>query len=379
MFKNLTLLISFVSSFYCFSQVPAYVPTDSLVGWWPFNGNSNDESGNGNDGIVSSASLTNDRFGNSNRAYYLDGIDDYIYIGDLDAIKGVSEMTWSVWLSTDSISSVENAVISKRIANNQSDYMALYVTNYTCNYNSLRMSIASGNGNHNGASVDSVLHLDSLVHLVAVFNGNASNNVDKLKIYLNGVLQNSIYRNNNSCANIAIPNLTPVSSDELYFGAQAPNPPYFNDVASFFKGEIDDIGIWNRALDSNEVQQLYNSSSCTYYDTVTIYDTVSISVMDTLLIDVTITSMQTPNNTNTIKVYPNPTNDVIYIDNGNYSMMSGYSINILNSGAQSVYSSPINTQTLSLNVSQLGAIGTYFLQILDTSMNVVEIRHIVLQ
>ena len=140
---------------------------------------------------------------------------------------------------------------------------------------------------------------------------------------------------------------------------------------------IDSNGIYCNA----HSEPITVNCNCTYYDTthVTIYDTVSISVMDTLLIDVTITSMQTPNNTNTIKVYPNPTNDVIYIDNGNYSMMSGYSINILNSGAQSVYSSPINTQTLSLNVSQLGAIGTYFLQILDTSMNVVEIRHIVLQ
>ena len=30
------------------AQVPSYVPTDGLVGWWPFNGNANDESGNGN-------------------------------------------------------------------------------------------------------------------------------------------------------------------------------------------------------------------------------------------------------------------------------------------------------------------------------------------
>ena len=60
-------------------------------------------------------------------------------------------------------------------------------------------------------------------------------------------------------------------------------------------------------------------------------------------------------------------------------MMSGYSINILNSGAQSVFSSPINAQTLSVNVSQLGATGTYFLQILDNNSNVVELRHIVLQ
>ena len=37
---------------------PVYVPTDGLVGWWPFTGNANDSSGKGNNGVVYSASLT---------------------------------------------------------------------------------------------------------------------------------------------------------------------------------------------------------------------------------------------------------------------------------------------------------------------------------
>ena len=60
-------------------------------------------------------------------------------------------------------------------------------------------------------------------------------------------------------------------------------------------------------------------------------------------------------------------------------MMSGYSINILNAQAQSVFSSPINVYNFLINVSQFGGTGTYFLQILDASMNVVEMRYIVLQ
>jgi len=28
------------------AQIPNYVPSNGLVGWWPFNGNANDESGN---------------------------------------------------------------------------------------------------------------------------------------------------------------------------------------------------------------------------------------------------------------------------------------------------------------------------------------------
>ena len=51
------------------AQVPSYVPTNGLVGYWPFNGNANDESGNGNNGTVNGATLAADRFGNGNKAY----------------------------------------------------------------------------------------------------------------------------------------------------------------------------------------------------------------------------------------------------------------------------------------------------------------------
>jgi hypothetical protein len=50
--------------------------SNGLVAHYPFNGNANDESGNGNHGTVHGAKLTQDRFGNPNSAYYFDGIDD---------------------------------------------------------------------------------------------------------------------------------------------------------------------------------------------------------------------------------------------------------------------------------------------------------------
>jgi hypothetical protein len=42
---------------------------DGLVAYYPFNGNANDESGNNKNGIVDSATLTSDRFGNNIKAY----------------------------------------------------------------------------------------------------------------------------------------------------------------------------------------------------------------------------------------------------------------------------------------------------------------------
>ena len=65
----LTSPLVLVSSLGFSQSVPSYVPTNGLVGWWGFNGNAQDGSGNGNHGTVYGATLTTDRFGNQNGAY----------------------------------------------------------------------------------------------------------------------------------------------------------------------------------------------------------------------------------------------------------------------------------------------------------------------
>lgn len=50
-----------------------------LIAYYPFNGNADDATGNGNNGIpMNGVKLTTDRFGNPNSAYLFDGVDDYI-------------------------------------------------------------------------------------------------------------------------------------------------------------------------------------------------------------------------------------------------------------------------------------------------------------
>jgi hypothetical protein len=59
------------------SSAFAQIPASGSVGYWPFNGNANDESGSGNNGTVNGgALLVTDRNGNVNAAYQFDGIDD---------------------------------------------------------------------------------------------------------------------------------------------------------------------------------------------------------------------------------------------------------------------------------------------------------------
>ena len=74
-------IFCFASKLYS-QSVPSYVPTNGLVGWWGFNGNTQDGSGNGNHGTVinGGVSLTSDRLSNTNSAYFFDGSDSWISI-----------------------------------------------------------------------------------------------------------------------------------------------------------------------------------------------------------------------------------------------------------------------------------------------------------
>ena len=93
--------------------IPSYVPTNGLVGWWPFNGNANDESGNRNHGTVNGATLTSDRFGNTGKAYSFDGVNDFINLNNTIGNFQTNDFTISCW-SNDTNSVKGGALISKR-------------------------------------------------------------------------------------------------------------------------------------------------------------------------------------------------------------------------------------------------------------------------
>ena len=71
----------------------------SLTAYYPFNGNADDESGNGHHGTVNGALLTTDRFGSQNSAYSFDGIDDYIDMGNGVTFEhGHEKLTIAAWI-----------------------------------------------------------------------------------------------------------------------------------------------------------------------------------------------------------------------------------------------------------------------------------------
>ena len=127
---------------------------------------------------------------------------------------------------------------------------------------------------------------------------------------------------------------------------------------------------------------------CTTYDTITtnvfdttyitINDTVYTTVTDTLIINTTL-SLPSPNNENTILIYPNPASDHITIDNGNYTAMAGYSIKIKNNAGQDVFQSAINQAQFYVDLSTWTGKGLYYVHLYDSQNNTVTVRKIVLQ
>ena len=77
----------------------AQIPTTGLVGYWPFNGNANDESGTGNNGTVNGATLTTDRFGNANSAYNFNGSSEFIEVTHNSSLTFTTGVSFSFWLN----------------------------------------------------------------------------------------------------------------------------------------------------------------------------------------------------------------------------------------------------------------------------------------
>lgn len=110
---------------------------------------------------------------------------------------------------------------------------------------------------------------------------------------------------------------------------------------------------------------------------VTVYDTISVT--DTLIINAVLTGVNPPSNINALKIYPNPANTHIVIDNGNISSMIGYTIRIDNTLGQTVFQSLITQQLFNIDLSGWSGNGTYFVYIIDSGSNTVDVKKILLQ
>lgn len=133
--------------------------------------------------------------------------------------------------------------------------------------------------------------------------------------------------------------------------------------------QIRAISSSGNCIDTSNVATINLTDTCINYITVT----------DTLIINTTLSLMSPPNNVNTIKVYPNPSNTHLTIDYGDYILMNGYTLQIVNTPGQTMYSTQINQQSSYIDLTTWSGNGIYFVKIIDPQSNIVENRKIVIQ
>jgi hypothetical protein len=160
-----------------------------------------------------------------------------------------------------------------------------------------------------------------------------------------------------------------------YTGTNSANLNIANVQLSNHNQPIRVIATSGNCIDTSNVSIISILDTCV----TSINDTTFITVTDTLIINSTVTALSPPNNANTIKVFPNPANDHITIDYGNFSIMNGYQLKIENSLGQEVFQTDIIQQSDYLNLDSWGGNGLYFVHIIDPQGNTIDIRKIVLQ
>jgi Concanavalin A-like lectin/glucanases superfamily/SprB repeat/Secretion system C-terminal sorting domain len=248
----LLILVLIFFQFTVEAQVPSYVSTNGLVGWWPFNGNANDVSGNGHNGLVYRATLTNDRSGKSDSAYQFDFVgssfgqqNKEIYIPYSPSFNS-SSLTVSVWVKPrqyywDGNPNEASVVIHRyeqgySIPNGQS-WGIRFTENVVMGF------IADGNNPQNASNVvqNTPLELNQWVHLSLTYNGQT------VRLYRNGILVDS----NNSGLS-----LNTLGTSGISIGVSRQANGFWGEA----NADIDDIGIWNRALTQSEITALYQAA-----------------------------------------------------------------------------------------------------------------------
>lgn len=214
------------------------IPTDGLVAYYPFNGNANDESGNGINGTVMGATLTTDRFGNNNSAFSFDGTNDYIKANA--TTFPTAQRTVSIWFYTETVSNRPGLLGYGGGPRATTWFQAI---------NGLgRQSFHM----QSHWLVNAIDYYYSQPPVNAWYHWIMTTDSSGTKIYINGIFKtsNTIYVNN-----------TNVDGKELGIGVIVNtngSAPYTDGNVKYFNGILDDIRIYNRALTETEIQSLYH-------------------------------------------------------------------------------------------------------------------------
>ncbi len=214
-----------------------------LVAYYPFNGNADDASDNGNDGVVNGATLTEDRFGNPASAYHFNSNSQYISAQSSDELSQMTEISISAWIRTNGILS---GYWWQTIVSKGATYGDLWA-DYSLALEGNDVLIWENSNSSNDAEftqVDAPLNIDQWHHVASTYDGS------EVSIYLDGNLLVTSPITNNYIRG---------SDQPLYIGIRIDKDIHPHE--SPFHGEIDEVRIYNRALSSDEVVELASGTS----------------------------------------------------------------------------------------------------------------------
>ncbi len=226
--KKTLLTVAISCAFSVFGQVPNYVPSNGLLAYWPFSGNTNDQTANANHLTNNGATLVADRNGTANAAYSFNGAGNYLEKTVPSFVFSPSgTFSISFWINRPSTTGGVAMMSGSGTANN---FIWLFSGNSINN--------VFGTNKQQSAWIwaNSPYSLNQWEHFVCM--------------YINGVMR--VYRNS----------VLEVSATYTHTGALSTALPFYigKDIGtSYFNGSIDDIAIWNRSLTNCEIQKMYTS------------------------------------------------------------------------------------------------------------------------
>ena len=216
---------------------------NDLVAYYPLNGNANDSSINGLNGVLSNQTLTADRFNAANKAYHFSG-NGYINCGNSSLFVMDKEISVSFWA---------------RFNNNNSRIMGKYDNNLKGGWRvsinaagKIAFGISDGNSDHEVISASVVSLNDKYHHIVCTYNKT----LGIVRIYIDNA--------------IAAEETGFYSGVFSYTPSQWPNCLNF-EIGSFwaygeshFTGDLDDIRLYNKAIDTVKINELYHENGYGY-------------------------------------------------------------------------------------------------------------------
>lgn len=226
---------------------------DYLVGYYPFDGNANDESGNSYHATVTGAILCPDRSGQSAKAYHFDGVDDFIEVlNSHNMIPTEGPMSVCFWFKT-------NQYKLQNLVGKSVDCLGSFKL-----YQDWGTKLIVGSeGNQFGASINSsnlrpgqndvffdVIRSESQFDTSQWFHLTMTYDRDELKLYVNGVLDSS-----------------KSSSDDYYIGNRFNLTFGGSSVLKslkpdrYFSGEMDEIRIYSRLLCEDDIEEIMNADA----------------------------------------------------------------------------------------------------------------------